>query len=62
MSGILRVNSMTGRSYIISLDKVIFLEESTDGESTYIHLIENRTIQCTERIHDIEETIKRILK
>lgn len=62
MSGVLRVNSMTGRSYIVFLDKILFLEESPDGESTYIHLIENRTIQCTERIYDIEETIKRIIR
>ncbi|MCP3921393.1 MAG: hypothetical protein GY714_02290 [Desulfobacterales bacterium] len=62
MFNIIRVNSLSGRSYIIPIDKILYIEETQDGESSYIHLVENKTIQCTERFYDIEENLKRIIR
>lgn len=62
MSHIIRVNSLMGRSFIIPVNNILYIEESKDGESSFIHLTENKTLQCTERIYEIEETIKRLIK
>ena len=55
----LRVNSLSGNSIIVMLDKVVNLEEAADGESTLIHLINGKVIQCTDAIDTLHDAIKR---
>jgi len=56
----IRVNSLTGKSIIIMLDKVVYFEESPDGEATLIHLLDSRTVRCMDDVTTIQEIIKRL--
>ncbi len=56
----LRVNTLTGKTVVIMLEKVIFFEESDDGQSTFIHFTDGSSIQSMDNICDLQEMIKKI--
>ncbi len=56
----LRVNSLTGSSIVVMLDKVVTIEEAGDGESTVIHFLNGKTVQCTDDVETLQDAIRRI--
>ena len=56
----LRINSLTGSSIIVMLDKVVNIEEAADGESALVHLVNGKVIQCTDDIDTLHDAIKRL--
>ena len=56
----LRVSSLSGSSIVIMLDKIVIVEEASEGEATLIHFINGKVIQCTDDIETIRESIRRI--
>ncbi len=58
----LRINLLNGRSVVVMIDKIIYLEEDSAGESTFIHLINDKVIQCTENIYNLQEILNKRIK
>ena len=56
----LRVSSLSGSSILIMLDKIVVVEEASDGGATLIHFINGKVIQCTDDIETIRDAIRRI--